>query len=146
MNRSPGVMTAMQHEYLRNTDVPLFQDPDPTNHITCSSLRRYRGFKTILLIPIDQEGHHQRTDSPGVVAYARKQNDMIIVPRYYICVDCDAMATGIQQQPHQPVLDVTIYNPPAGSIGGHLTGQQSLKQPDTYPTGKAGDFDLQRPD
>ena len=43
-------------------------------------------------------------------------------------------------------LDVNTYNPSAGSIGAHLTGQQLLNPPDTYPTGMTGDFNLHRPD
>ena len=80
------------------------------------------------------------------MAYARERNDMIIGLRYDICADRDMMATGIQQRLHQPVLDVNIYNPPVGSIGAHLTGQQLLNLPDTYPTGLGGDFNLHRPD
>ena len=81
------------------------------------------------------------------MAYARERNDVIVVPRYDICLNHDIMVIEIQPQPHQPVLVVNIYNPPSGSIGTHSTGQglKLLDLPGTYPTIIAGEFNLHHP-
>ena len=82
------------------------------------------------------------------MAYARERNEVIVVPRYDVCLDHDMMVNEIQPRPHQPVLVINIYNPPSGSIGTHSTGQrlQLLDPPGMYPTIIAGDFNLHRPD
>ena len=80
--------------------------------------------------------------SPQMMASARERNDVIVVPRYDICLDHDMMVIEIQLRCHQPVLVVNIYNPPCGSTGTHSTGQRLklLDLPGTYPTMIAGDF------
>ena len=78
------------------------------------------------------------------MAYARERNDVIVIPRYDICLDHDMMVIEIQQRPHKPILVVNLYNPPSRSIGAHSTGQRLklLDLPDSYPTIIAGDFNL----
>ena len=82
------------------------------------------------------------------MAYAREWNDVIVVPRYDICLDHDMMVIEIQPRPHKPVLVVNIYNLPSRSIGTHSTGQRPklLDLLGTYPTIIAGDFNLHHPD
>ena len=82
------------------------------------------------------------------MAYAREQNDVIVVPRYDICLDHDMMVIEIQQRPHKPILVVNLYNPPPGSSGAHSTRQRLklLDLPDSSPTIIAGDFNLHHPD
>ena len=46
------------------------------------------------------------------MAYALERNDVIVVPRYDICLDHDMMVIEIQQRPHKLILVVNIYNPP----------------------------------
>jgi hypothetical protein len=82
------------------------------------------------------------------MAYACERDDMIIVPRYDICLDHDMMVIEIQQRPHQPIIVVNMYNPPSGCAGAHSTGERLrlLDILDTYPTIVAGDFNLHHPD
>ena len=72
------------------------------------------------------------------MAYARERNNVIVVPRYDICLDHDTMVIEIQPRRHQLVLVVNIYNRPSGSIGTHSTGTRLdlLDLPGTYPTMK----------
>ena len=57
MNRSPDVMTAMRQEYLRNTDILLYQEPVFSGSNQSQRLfltPKILGFKKILPIPTDQ--------------------------------------------------------------------------------------------
>ena len=151
VNRSPDVMTVMQQEYLRDTDILLYQEPAFSRSTLPQHLfltPKIPGFKTILPIPIGQLRTPPANCFPRVMAYARERDDMIIVPRYDLCLDHDLMVIEIQQRPHQPILIVNIYNPPAGSAGAHSTGQRLrlLELPDTHPVIIAGDFNLHHPD
>ena len=142
-------MTTVQQEYIRDTDILLCQEPAfPTStlpqHLFLTP--KIPGFTTIL--PIDQLRTPPANRIPRVMAYARERNDVIVVPRYDICLDHDMMVIEIQPRPHQPVLVVNICNLPSGSIEKHSTGQR-LKLLDlsgTYPTIIAGDFNLHHPD
>ena len=151
VNRSPDVMTIMQQEYIRNTDILLYQEPA----FSRSTLPQHQfltpkipGFTTILPIPIDQLKATPANQVPRVMAYTRERNNVIVVPRYDICLDLDMMVIKIQQRPHKPILVVNLYNPPSGSIRAHSTGQRLklLDLPDAYPTIIAGDFNLHHPD
>ena len=148
VNRSPDVMSIIQQEYIRNTDILLYQEPA----FSRSTLPQHRfltpkipGFTTVLPIPIDQLRAPPANRVPRVMAYALERNDVIVVPRYDICLDHDIE---IQQRPHKPILVVNIYDPPSGSTGAHSTGQRLklLDLPDTSPTTIAGDFNLHHPD
>ena len=150
-NRSPDVMTVMQQEYLQDTDIILYQEPA----FSRSSLPQHLfltpkipGFKTILPIPINQLRAPPASRFPRVMAYAREREDMIVVPRYDLCLDHDMMVIEVRQRPHQPILIVNLYNPPTGSTRAHSTGQRLILMnlPDTYPTIIAGDFNLHHPD
>ena len=139
-NRSPDVS---------NTDILLRQE----SAFSTSTLPQHLfltpkipGFKTIL--PIDQLRTPPANRILRVMAYARERNDVIVVPRYDICLDHDMTVIEIQPRPHQPVLVVNIYNPPSGSIGTHST-EQRLKLMDlsgTFLTIVAGDFNQHHPD
>ena len=151
VNRSPDVMSIMQQEYIHNTDILLYQEPafsKPTLPQHLFLTPKIPGFTTILPIPIDQLKAPPANRVPRVVAYARERNDVIVVPRYDICLDHDMMVIEIQQRPHKPILVVNLYNPPSGSIGAHSTGQRPklLDLLDLYPTIIAGDFNLHHPD
>ena len=127
LNRSPNVMTTMQQEYIRDTDILLCQEPAFFTSTLPQPLfltAKIPGFKTILPISIDQLRTPPANRVPRVMAYARERNEVIVVPRYDICLDHDMMVIEIQPRPHQPVLVVNIYNPPSGSIGTHSTGQR----------------------
>ena len=85
VNRSPDVMTVMQQEYLRDTDILLYQEPafsrsNLPQHLFLTP--KIPGFKTILPIPIDQLRTPTANRFPRVMAYARERDDTIIVPRY----------------------------------------------------------------
>ena len=150
-NHSPDVMTVMQQEYLQDTDTILYQEPV----FSRSSLPQHLfltlkipGFKTILPILINQLRVPPASRFPRVMAYAREREDMIVVPRYDLCLDHDMMVIEVRQCPHQPILIVNLYNPPTGSTRAHLTGQRLILMnlPDMYPTIIAGDFNLHHPD
>ncbi len=144
-------MTVMQQEYLRNADILLYQEPafsrsNQPQHLFLTL--KIPGFITILPRPIDQLRTPPANRIPRVMAYARERDDIIVVPRYDICLDHDILVIEIQQRPHRPILIVNLYNPPTGSAGAHSAGQRMklLNLPDTYPTIIAGDFNLHHPD
>jgi len=150
VNCSPDVMTVMQQEYLRDTDILLYQEPAFSRSTLPQHLfltPKIPGFKTILPILIAQLRTPPANRLPRVMAYARERDDMIIVPRYNLCSDHDVMIIEIQQCPHQLILIVNMYNPPAGSAGAHSTGQRLklIDIPDTQPAIIAGDFNLHHP-
>ena len=140
LNRSPDVI---------DTDILLCQEPAFSTSTLPQHLfltPKIPGFKTIL--PVDQLRTPPANRIPRVMAYARERNDVIVIPRYDICLDHDMMVIEIQPRPHRPVLVVNIYNPPCGSIGTHSTGQRLklLDLPGTYPAIIAGDFNRHHPD
>ena len=103
VNHSPDVMAIMQQEYICNTDILLYQEPA----FSRSTLPQHQfltlkilGFPTILLILIDQLKATPANQVPRVMAYACEWNDIIVVPRYNICLNLDMMVIEIQQQPH----------------------------------------------
>ena len=139
LDRSPDVMPTMQQEYIRDTDILLCQEPAFSTSTLPQHLfltPKIPGFKAILPIPIDQLRTPPANRVRRMMAYARERNDVIVVPRYDICLDHNMMVIEIQLRPHQPVLVVNIYNPPSGSIGTHSTGQRAklLDPPGMYPT------------
>ena len=126
VNRIPDVLTVMQQEYLRTTDILLYQEPafsrsNPTTPIPYSDEKT--GFKMILPIQIDQLRTPPANRFPRVMAYGRERNDMGVVPKYDLCLDHDILVIVNQQRPHQPIVMVNIDNPPTESVGAHSEGQ-----------------------
>ena len=100
INHSPDIMTIMQQEYLRDTDILLYQEPAFSRSTLPQHLfltLKIPGFKTILPIPIIQLRTPLANRFPRVMAYTHKWDDMIIIPRYNLCLDHNMMVIEIQQ-------------------------------------------------
>ena len=76
INRSPDVMTAIQQEYLRNTDILLYQEPVFSRSNQPQRLfltPKILGFTKILPVLSDLLRTPPANRFPGVMAYARER-------------------------------------------------------------------------